>query len=244
MSNKIGWTDRTVNVVVGCQNGCPWCYARRQAKRQRHNCQQCYDFTPHFHPERLPQMTAGTGHRVFVGSMCDLWSDGVLPEWRAAIWDRVRAARQNAYIVLTKRPERIVPREFDPYDDSTFFWPPNLWVGTSITESLDDWQRMEHIQARVQRDRYVVSVEPLLHESATELLRGAWPPAWLIVGPQSGPGAKAPRCEWVEDLVRYADATGTPLWLKSGVYRLWPDLPLRQELPEDMARLCERDNAR
>jgi protein gp37 len=209
-------------------------------------CEACRTFTPHFHPERLPQMTAGTGHRVFIGSMCDLWSDGVLPEWRAAIWERVRAARQNAYIVLTKRPERINPRELDPYDDGTLFWPPNLWVGTSITgdDYRADIPRMIALAGRVSRERRILSVEPLRGDVYLVLQNTALVASWLIAGPQTGPGAVAPEREWVDQLIHYADAKGIPLWLKDGCYKLWPDLPLRQELPADMARLCARGGQR
>jgi len=83
----------------------------------------------------------------------------------------------------------------------------------------------------------VVSAEPLLGPADITLFCAAMLPAWIIAGPQTGPGAAPPEREWVDQLIHYADARGVPLWLKSGCYKLWPDLPLRQELPADRARV-------
>jgi protein gp37 len=170
--------------------------------------------------------------------MCDLWSAGVAPEWRVAIWERVRSAQQNAYIVLTKRPERVRGVEIGPDGE----WPENLWLGTSITgewdeSGCDDRYLVHDAQSVVPADRLVVSVEPLLGHASGELSR-CRPPAWLIVGPQTGPGAQPPERAWVDALVRYADDTGVPLWLKSSFARCMLDLELRQELPAAMTAIC------
>lgn len=248
MANPIGWCVKTCNPVVGCYgpggteakpNRCPWCYATRIAPRVaamqaassgKPVCQDCRDFRPHFHPERLDQIGRGMGN-LFVGSMCDLWGDGVSCVWRDQIWDAVRSTNRSV-TVLTKTPERITTDEITDLGG----WPQNLWIGASMTGHPAEALRLESIQARVPRDRYIISAEPLLGECLCGMLRYAGAPAWLIVGPQTGPGAKPPRREWVDDLIRYADETDTPLWLKNGCYNLWPDLPVRQEWPKGMER--------
>jgi len=67
---KIEWTDKTWNPAVGCSKRCHdehgkiWCYAYWQAKRQKHRCQQCYEFIPHLHPERLGQLPLPFGRSL------------------------------------------------------------------------------------------------------------------------------------------------------------------------------------
>jgi protein gp37 len=165
--------------------------------------------------------------------MCDLWSAGVDPVWRLAIWEKVRANPQNAYIVLTKRPDRISAVEIGPGGE----WPQNLWLGTSITGERDDKWRVHEAHYSVNIRRLVVSVEPLLGDAASELEQ-CRTPSWLIVGPQTGPGAQPPERVWVDGLVRCASDRGVPLWLKDSFARCMPDLELRQELPAAMAAIC------
>jgi len=251
VSNAIGWCDRTVNPVFGCRNGCSYCYARalaprvaamRAAATGQPVCEDCRTFTPHLHPERLKDIGKGRGQVVFIGSMCDLWGDGVERWWRGRIWCEVPDA-PNQYVVLTKRPERIEKqRETVLGREIALEWPENLWLGTSITGEFPravDQFRINSLRDCVPPSRRVVSVEPLLG-SVLDILE-TWQriAAWLIVGPQTGPGAVPPQREWVAELISYADETGTPLWLKSGCYDLWPDLPMRQERPAAMVAACE-----
>jgi protein gp37 len=243
VSNPIGWCSATLNPVVGCYgpggteakpNRCPWCYAVRQAPRVaamiaarfgRPVCQDCREFRPHLHPERLDQIGNGRGN-LFVGSMCDLWSDGVLAAWRDMIWGRIWDTARPV-TVLTKCPERINPGEILDDDE----WPDNLWVGTSACNIADVDNRWPQLSNAVPATRRVLSMEPLY----------SWPgrispaPAWLIIGPQTPLRSHAPIHEC--DLLRaidWADGNSVPLWLKDGCYAQYPDLPRRQELPEGM----------
>jgi len=249
VGNKICWAPGgTVNPVVGCwgpggteakPHRCPWCYAHRIAPRVaamraaatgKPVCQACREFRPHLHPERLDQIGKGRGRRVFIGSMCDLWSEGVDPRWRHAIVYHIGQAQQNSYIMLTKSPERMCRHDFVPADPGGT-WPPNLWVGASACNIADVHDRWPEIVRSVPADRRVLSLEPCYSWPG----RIIPPPAWLIIGPQTPLRAHAPihKC----DLLRamdWARDNGTPLWLKDGCYDLWPDLPRRQELPEGM----------
>lgn len=232
MSNptRIDWCSHTINPVVGCQNGCPWCYARRQAPRVAARaagasgkpvCGSCAAFIPHLHPERLDHIGQGKGRRVFIGSMCDLWSEGVLPEWREAIWERVAANPQNVYLVLTKRWHEI------GYKETWRMWGlPNLWRGVTCTE--DSFKRTV-----MHGSREFVSAEPLLGEVRWPGDR-LWHPDWLIIGPQTGPGARVPDVSVAWHLLNAAKTAGIPVWTKGSCEKSWPGLPVLRELPVAM----------
>lgn len=157
-------TGRTWNPVVGCAHGCPYCYARRQAKRQRQNCQLCYDFIPHLHIERLDEplhRRKPTG--IFLGSMCDLWDPHVPQEWRDRVWRTCWQSPQHQYFALTKQPQRIT----DAGDI-----PTNVMVGVSADNANDLCLRLDSLlpmdlSAPVRELRLVVSIEPLLESVTT-----------------------------------------------------------------------------
>ncbi len=234
MSNPIGWCTHTINPIVGCNNDCEWCYARAFARRNLTGCPQCKEFKPHLHPERLDQLLAGkrakTPWRIFIGSVTDFWSDGVEPEWREAVWERVREATWNTFIVLTQCPGRIDPQEIVPWPEE---WPENLWLGVTVRRP-EEWPRMVDLRrAGVPQERTVMSCEPILDD-----LGPVTSPGWCIVGPLTKPGghvADTPR-EWLTNIAEHSQV---PIWMKDSCAKAWLDLELRQELPADMT---ERSN--
>ena len=133
MANKTGidWCNYTLNPIFGCANNCDsgkWCYARKLAQRGLSGCLQCKAFEVHFHPERLadPIFRRKKPAVVFLDSMSDFWSPGVEQSWRDACIQAMGGAPQHQFVVLTKRPDRIT-------QDDMLWWPPNAWIGVSVT---------------------------------------------------------------------------------------------------------------
>ena len=163
--NGIGWTDYTWNPVVGCTKGCAYCYARRQAKRQKHNCQWCYDFVPHLHMERLQDkgLRSKKPRKVFLGSMGELFDPDmelVVRKGRHLVGPSQRvvgcvlracaAHPQHTFQILTKRPDRA----------AKFVFPPNVWLGTSIANQADADERIPQLLECKAAVRFV-SYEPM-----------------------------------------------------------------------------------
>ncbi len=207
---NIEWCDFTWNPIVGCTHGCPYCYARRQAKRQP--CEKCREFIPHFHPERLEQpLKRKKPSRIFCGSMCDFWGEGVEKEWRRDIFVYIHHTQQHQYLLLTKQPQNIIqPTEGKHHQDAF----PNLWQGVSVTV-FDDLWRVNRLVEKVPA-RQVVSFEPLLGYFPPAVLLGMPQVDWIICGAQTKPN-RQPQPNQVYWLKEYCEDAGIPLFMKDNL---------------------------
>lgn len=130
--DKISWAHETVNPITGCALKCmEKCYAAAIAKRFPHVHKVGVPFTtPVFHPERLKKFRKfKPGQRIFVGSMCDLFSPGAEGGWVNALILAMEKAPRVHFQLLTKNPE------YGQWD-----FPTNAWLGVSVTCSKDLWR--------------------------------------------------------------------------------------------------------
>jgi len=210
----IEWTIYTWNVIVGCLTGCWYCYARRQAKRQRRRCGRCYLFEPHFHPERLNQpLRVKEPALIFGDSMSDVFGLWIPREWFEAILDVVRRCPRHVFQFLTKFPEGT----------TGYVFPENCWIGTSVDGQKSLW-RIDALR-RVSAAVRFVSFEPLLAPIGSVDLRGI---DWVIVGAQTGPRAVKPDTEWVSELIDDCREASVLVFVKNNVkwtktIREWPE---------------------
>jgi len=216
---RIEWADYTWNPVVGCRRGCDYCYARRFAERglgEYGVFEKGQRFQPRFFPERLllPQRIKKSS-RIFVCSMGELFGPWVSEDWQEEVIAAARWADWHTFMFLTKYPEALP--QFNP-------WPDNCWVGATATNR----QELETASIKlsdVEAPARYVSLEPLLAPiNPWDLI----PLDWIIIGAQTGPGARAPEARWIEEVIAQANAQGIPLFLKDNLR--WPEK--RQEWPE------------
>lgn len=208
---KIEWCNCTLNPIVGCNNGCPYCYARKQAKRQKQRCNLCHQFVPHPHLERLKDLSPRQRPaRIFMDSMYDWNGRGVEEEWLLKIINKMKECPQHTFQILSKRPKGYERFEF----------PPNVWIGVSIATTAD-CHRVHNLEALKNQNIKFISIEPL--HGHIDFWFSKKVIDWLIVGAETG-NRKAkitPQSEWVTSILDNARAEGIPIFLKGNLH--WPE---------------------
>ena len=207
--STIEWTESTWNPLTGCTKisaGCTHCYAERMALRLQAMGQPNYTngFRLTLHPHVLeaplgwkrPQM-------IFVNSMSDLFHRDVPTEFILRVFDIMNRACWHTFQLLTKRSDRLV--ELSP----EICWPGNVWMGVSV-ESQEYRFRVDHLRQTGAQVKFL-SLEPLLGPLPGLDLTGIH---WVIVGGESGPGARPLQERWVLDIRDQCRESQVPFFFK------------------------------
>lgn len=214
IDSAIEWTDATWNPVRGCTKispGCKHCYAETFAERFRGVAGHPYErgFDPRLVPEKLAEPLRWRSPKmIFVNSMSDLFHDAVPDEYILAVARVMAAAKWHTYQVLTKRSERLCALL-----DSTLNFAANeshIWWGVSVEDCKYGLPRIEDLQRSAARVRFL-SIEPLLEDLGVINLNKI---SWVIVGGESGPGARPMKREWVVSLRDRCRQARVPFFFK------------------------------
>jgi protein gp37 len=144
-----------------------------------------------------------TPRRVFVNSMSDLFHPDVPDYYILRVFDTMNRASAHQFQILTKRPERVLSL------DSRLPWTSNIWMGTSI-ESADYVGRIDHLRVTGAHTKFL-SLEPLLGPLPDLELSGIH---WVIVGGESGPGARPMQRTWVVNIRKQCRAAKVAFFFK------------------------------
>ncbi len=212
--SKIEWTDTTWNPVRGCTKvspGCAHCYAETFAERFRgvkgHPYEQGFDLR--LVPEKLTEpLRWRTPRRVFVNSMSDLFHEKVPENYIEAALRVMQSASWHTYQVLTKRSERMRDLLAGRLRDAAAL--RHIWWGVSVENRKHGVPRISHLRETPAAVRFL-SVEPLLEDVGRLDLRGI---DWMIVGGESGPGARTMEKEWVRSLRDQCKQERVPFFFK------------------------------
>lgn len=214
--SEIEWTDSTWNPVTGCtkvSQGCKHCYAERWAERFRgvpgHPFEQGFDLR--IRPERLElPLSWKDPRRIFVNSMSDLYHPEVPDDFIRRVFATMSAAHWHTFQILTKRSQRL--RSLGP----GLRWQPNIWQGVSVEDNRVIG-RIDDLRAVPAQVRFL-SLEPLIGPLPSLNLTGIH---WVIVGGESGPGARPMQRAWVEDIRRQCARQSVPFFFKQwgGVHK-------------------------
>jgi protein gp37 len=208
-NSKIEWTEVTWNPVTGCtkvSQGCKHCYAERMAKRLQAMGAPRYanGFKVTLHEDLIDRPRGWRQPRtVFVNSMSDLFQDAVPIDLLCRLFKTMEDCPQHTFQVLTKRSERLLAVAGE------LTWPPNVWMGVSV-EDRHVLDRVHHL-AQVPAAVRFLSCEPLLGPLDALPLAGIH---WVIVGGESGPGARPMRQEWATSILEQCRAAGIAFFFK------------------------------
>lgn len=216
---SIEWTEATWNPTTGCDRtspGCDRCYALTLAKRLKAMGQ------PKYQLDGDPR-TSGPGFRltvhedtlsipirwreprvIFVNSMSDLFHRSVPVEFIRRVFDVMDATPQHTYQLLTKRSRRLA--KLAP----VLSWPQNLWLGVSVESDAYAF-RADHLRSVEHAAVKFLSVEPLIGAVPSLVFTGI---DWVIVGGESGSGARPLEIQWVLDIRDRSVDAGAAFFLK------------------------------
>lgn len=207
--SSIEWTDSTWNPVTGCTKispGCKHCYAERMATRLAGMNQPRYrnGFEVTLQPDlvRLP-LHWRQPRTIFVNSMSDLFHEEIPESFIAEVFQTMLEAHWHTFQILTKRADRLSEVA------GRLAWPINVWMGVSVESPryLNRIERLRQIPAAVR----FLSVEPLLTRIPLLPLAGV---DWVIVGGESGPGARRMEADWVREIRDRCFESGVSFFFK------------------------------
>ena len=238
--STIEWTHSTWNPVTGCSKvspGCLHCYAERMAHRLQAMGVSSYrnGFKVTLHEHLIDTPLTWTKPRViFVNSMSDLFHEDIPLEFITRVFATMEAAHWHTFQVLTKRSERL--RELAP----KLHWPRNVWMGVSV-ETQGYVSRIDDLRSTSAEVKFL-SLEPLLGPLRELNLKDI---DWVIVGGESGPGARPMNPKWATEIRDQCVREDTPFFFKQwgGFHkkkngrvlegRTWDEFPidLSEEVP-------------
>jgi protein gp37 len=215
-ASKIEWTEFTWNPVTGCtkiSEGCRFCYAERMAKRLKAmgNGRYVDGFNVTLHddlvdlPRRLRKPRV-----IFVNSMSDLFHEAVPVSFIKRVFATMADCSQHTFQVLTKRSERLAEMA------DRLPWPANVWMGVSVEDErvvsrIDDLRKVgTGSNSRLHGVRFL-SCEPLIGPLDSLNLTGI---GWVIVGGESGPGAREMKKRWVNSIRKQCRHAKVPFFFK------------------------------
>lgn len=235
-NSKIEWTDHTFNPWIGCtkvSSGCKNCYAETLMTRK-----------PRWADTWGPQGTRlrtsltnwrkaetwnrkaeaeGVRYKVFCGSLCDVFEHKAnqpeLHEWRYALWGLISATPNLDWLLLTKRPALVIPMFPSWWDEI----PNNVWIGTSVEDQEQADARIQLLEKTPARLRFLSCV-PLLGPIDVYADYGCFD--WVIVGGESGPGARPMDLEWARSIRDQCAGAGVPFFMKQ--------VDKKQPIPDDL----------
>lgn len=203
--SKIEWTNETWNPVTGCSKyseGCQNCYAEKMTRRLAAMGQEKYKNgfnTVVFHSEELNRDFGGKSKMIFVNSMSDTFHDDISKFQISKILEYCSCNRQHIFQILTKRAARV----------EEFSYPPNVWLGVTV-EKENYKNRIEFLRRTDAKVKFL-SCEPLLGDLGELNLTGI---DWVIVGGESGPGARPMHPDWVRNIQKQCQEQNVPFFFK------------------------------
>jgi len=243
--SKISWTDYTWNPITGCtkvSDGCKHCYAERLSKRLagRGGYPKENSFAVTLHANKLDEpLKWREPRKIFVCSMGDLFHQDVKEGWIDEIYQVMKESQQHTFIILTKRVRRM-QEYFGRVDQLA-----NVWLGTSVENQKTAELRIPILMS-IPAEKRFLSCEPLLERVDLGEIPGALISVkksnegnysvergldWVIVGGESGPGARRMRADWVREIYYQCKAANASFYFKQ-----WGEWIPSRQIDDELAK--------
>ena len=231
--SRIEWTSSTWNPVTGCDKvseGCDNCYAERMARRLQGMGVEKYrqGFKVRIHPAVLEApLHLKKPQIIFVNSMSDVFHPDVPFDFVRKMFDVMVRCRQHVFQVLTKRSKHLVRLQH------RLPWPDNIWMGVTVEKNHYKY-RIDDLRKTNANIKFL-SLEPLLGPLGKLDLSGI---DWVVVGGESGPGARPMLDSWVDEIHENCRRSDTAFFFKQwgGIHkkrrgrllhgRTWDEMPI------------------
>lgn len=252
------WWDVSWNPVTGCtpiSEGCEHCYAKRLVEtRFADNDKATYhDFSLRVHPDKLGQYFGGLSKRVFCGSMTDLFQKELSPAVVLNILANIRRQPLHLFIICTKRADRM-RRIMSEYAKWNGVIENLVLMVTAENQARFDERTAELFQTPAAYR--AVSIEPLLGRITMDgrigpVGKGEIKLDWVIVGGESGPGARNNEPEWFDEIYQDCVTHGIPFFFKqrgSAIskefqgYSEWETVRQFPKFPREYTRINQRES--
>lgn len=208
-NSGIEWTESTWNPLTGCTKispGCQNCYAARMANRLcamgHPHYKNNFKLTIHRESLLLP-LSWKKPQLIFVNSMSDLFHEEVPLNFILDIFEVMNRATWHKFQILTKRAENLL--KWDAYLN----WSENIWMGVTV-ETSNYVTRIQALKKTSAINKFI-SFEPLLDTVGRVDLDGI---DWVIVGGESGPGARIMEKSWVDQIKKASKKYRVPFFFK------------------------------
>jgi len=206
---KIEWTESSWNPITGCtkiSDGCLNCYAEKMAFRLKamgvKGYENGFEITLQYHQLEKP-LKLKKPQMIFVNSMSDIFHEDVPDDYILKIFEIMNQASWNIFQVLTKRQERLKKLK------NKINWTNNIWLGTTI-ESNKYIIRTKYINDTDAKIKFI-SFEPLIDSVKDVDLNGI---DWVIVGGESGSGARIIKKEWIYEIKDKCEELNIPFFFR------------------------------
>lgn len=235
-NSKIEWTTHTFNPWIGCTKVSPGrdhCYAEAMMADRYgrvvwgpHGSRSRTSAANWQKPRAWNRAAAGGAERlrVFCASLADAFDNhrSIQPEWRADFWSLILETPNLDWLLLTKRSQNIVKMLPPDWGNG---WP-NVWLGTTAENQEEAYRRAPHLTAVPSAVQFL-SVEPLISPMS---IRGLSRLDWIIVGGESGKGARPMAADWARALRDECRAAGVAFFMKQMGGQRKPFEPIPDDL--------------